>query len=295
MTYFQHIDACNRHRPEAYVPFLIDGRRLGQVRKDLAARLTEMAGVFLCDAAAVSLDPALRDSDSRTAKVGAALAVLIDAGHGLPLTGEPFPVKTDFLDPPLLAVDRGGVQVLGVRSWGIHLNGFVRGPRGLEMWVSRRSAGDPLFGGKLDNLAAGGCALGVTARETLVKEAEEEAGIDADLMERAVAAGAVTYLLDVPEGLRDEQVLVYDLELPAGFQPHNRDGEADAFHLWPLGDVARVLRDSFDFKFNSALVTLDFLIRHGAITPDEEPDYARLVSGLRRGGPACARTESQER
>jgi 8-oxo-dGTP pyrophosphatase MutT (NUDIX family) len=284
MSYLQHIDACNRHRPEAYLPFVRDGRRVGRVRKDLAAQLTGMQGVFLAEAAGVTLDPALAHRQARTAIVGAAMAGLAGQGIGLPFTGEAFPVKTAFLDPPLFAIDRGSVQVLGVRSWGIHLNGFVRGPDGLKMWVSRRSAGDPLFGGQLDNLAAGGCALGATARETLVKEAEEEAGIDAGLMESAVAVGIVTYLLDVEQGLRDEQVLVYDLELPADFQPHNRDGEADAFHLWPVAEVARVLRHSFAFKFNCALVAIDFLIRHGAITPDEEPDYARLVEGLRQGG-----------
>jgi hypothetical protein len=42
--------------------------------------------------------------------------------------------------------------------------------------------------------------------------------------------------------------------------------------------VARV-RDSEDFKFNVALVIIDFLIRRGFVTPDD-PDYVALVDGL---------------
>jgi hypothetical protein len=35
-----------------------------------------------------------------------------------------------------------------------------------------------------------------------------------------------------------------------------------------------------DFKFNCSLVVIDFLIRHGVITP-ADPDYFDLVTGLR--------------
>jgi len=54
--------------------------------------------------------------------------------------------------------------------------------------------------------------------------------------------------------------------------------------LWPIEDVSRRVRDGFDFKFNCNLVVIDFLIRHGVLDPDTEPDYAALCEGLRRGG-----------
>jgi len=43
------------------------------------------------------------------------------------------------------------------------------------------------------------------------------------------------------------------------------------------------VRSGSDFKFNVNLVIIDFLIRHGYLSPDLEPDYLGLVSGLRRG------------
>jgi hypothetical protein len=45
--------------------------------------------------------------------------------------------------------------------------------------------------------------------------------------------------------------------------------------------VVETVRDTDDFKFNCALVVIDFLIRHGVVAPDDEPDYLTLVRGLR--------------
>ena len=74
----------------------------------------------------------------------------------------------------------------------------------------------------------------------------------------------------------------YDLELPADFTPVNTDGEIDRFELWPIGKVAARVRDSFDFKFNCNLAIIDFLVRTGYLTPENEPDYIDIVLGLRR-------------
>ncbi len=42
-----------------------------------------------------------------------------------------------------------------------------------------------------------------------------------------------------------------------------------------------VVRDSESFKFNVALVTIDFALRHGVLDPDSEPDYQAIVEGMR--------------
>ena len=51
----------------------------------------------------------------------------------------------------------------------------------------------------------------------------------------------------------------------------------------PWERVAEIVRDTDEFKFNCNLVIIDFLIRHGLITPDH-PDYLALAAGLRRWG-----------
>ena len=59
----------------------------------------------------------------------------------------------------------------------------------------------------------------------------------------------------------------------------NTDGEVDAFYLWPIEQVAETVREGDEFKFNCALVAIDFLIRHGFIAADN-PDYSDIVEGL---------------
>jgi hypothetical protein len=100
-------------------------------------------------------------------------------------------------------------------------------------------------------------------------------------MRRAVPVGAVAYRMAVPEGLRDDVMFLYDLELPAEMTPHNTDGEIAEFHRLPAVDVLRMVRETDEFKFNVNLVIIDFALRHGLIGPDD-PEYLDLVIGLRR-------------
>ena len=60
------------------------------------------------------------------------------------------------------------------------------------------------------------------------------------------------------------------------------EGEVDEFMLWPGEQVMGKVRDTFEFKFNCNLVIIDFLIRHGVLDPDNEPDYAALCRGLHK-------------
>lgn len=59
-----------------------------------------------------------------------------------------------------------------------------------------------------------------------------------------------------------------DLEVPPTFEPVNADGEAESFQLVPIEQLKELII-SPEFKFNCALVCLDFLIRHGHIHPDD--------------------------
>jgi hypothetical protein len=54
----------------------------------------------------------------------------------------------------------------------------------------------------------------------------------------------------------------------------------ERFMLMRRGMILNLLREGFSFKFNVALVLIDFLIRHGFLTPEDEADYPALVTGL---------------
>ena len=116
--------------------------------------------------------------------------------------------------------------------------------------------------------------------ENVVKEAGEEASIPPDLAELARPVGALRYICERSEGLRNDVVFCYDLELPANFQPHPGDDEVESFALWSMAEVLQRLKETDDFKFNVALVNLHFALRHGALNPDSEPAYQQIVEGL---------------
>ena len=148
------------------------------------------------------------------------------------------------------------------------------------MWVGHRSLTKPTGPGKLDHLVAGGQPHGIGIRDNLIKECDEEAAIPRELAETASAAGLVSYICARPEGLRDDVCFVHDLYLPADFTPVNTDGEVQGFYLWPIEKVMDILAAGEDFKFNCALVVIDFLVRHGVLGEDD-PDYVSIVQGLR--------------
>jgi 8-oxo-dGTP pyrophosphatase MutT (NUDIX family) len=149
------------------------------------------------------------------------------------------------------------------------------------LWIGTRASNKQVSPGKLDNMVAGGIGNGHRAAETLAKEAQEEAGLTAELVSRATAVGALTYRMATKLGVRDDVMFVYDLEVPEDFTPSNGDGEIAGFELMPLTDILERIRMTSDFKFNVNLVILDFAVRHGVLRPDD-PEYLDVANGLHR-------------
>jgi 8-oxo-dGTP pyrophosphatase MutT (NUDIX family) len=193
---------------------------------------------------------------------------------------EKFPVKSGHGATPQFDMERAAISLFGLPAFGVHLNGFVGRGKDMKMWVAERAHDKPIEPGKYDQIVAGGQPADLSIEENLAKECEEEAHIDAETVAKAVAVSAITYMMERPEGLRCDILYNYDLELDPSFTPVNTDGEVHSFHLWPLEQVRDVVHDTDDFKFNCSLVVIDFLIRHGVITP-EHPEYVDCVKGLR--------------
>lgn len=279
MAFLDRIEVCRRFNPAGYRPFAIAGMRVGLVGHAFASRLKDFPKVFAVDSASVRLDERLDDFDSRTRAVAEILASLRAKGEIRGWRDEPYPVAVSFSSAPLMTLERAAVPLFGVMAFGVHLNGVVGGRADLRMWVAKRSLSKPTGPGKLDQLVAGGQPAGVSLVDNLIKECAEEAAIPPDLARKAVPIGAVSYVTERPEGLRRDVLFNYDLELPEEFAPDNTDGEVDSFQLWPIARVIETVRDSDRFKFNCALVVIDFLIRRGLIAPDH-PDYLALLRGL---------------
>ena len=281
MGYLDRIAECNAHDLAGFLPFRIDGAQPGWVRPGFARRLADHPEAFAVDGDGVRMAPALRSFEARTEAVAPVLRALSEAGAIGRWRDEAYPVGGALAGPHLMLMDRAAIPHFGVRAHGVHVNGYVRDGARILMWIGRRARDKATYPGMLDNFVAGGQPAGIGLLENVIKEAGEEAGVPADLAATARPVGAVSYCQETAEGLKPDVMYCYDLELPAAFEPENRDGEIEEFYLWPVERVMETVADSADFKFNCNLVCIDFFMRHGLLDP-ESADYLEIVRGLRR-------------
>ena len=280
MSFLDKIRACNAWNPTEFLPFLLDGERIGSLRRGDTGHLRRWPEHFAISSECVTWINAPIDFRDRSAILSEVIQGLAEEGVISHLHGELYPVTASGREQAKCLIDRASAPFFGMRAFGQHLNGFVRTPHGIEMWIGRRSADRRLYPRHLDNLVAGGLPHGLSLVDNLRKECTEEAGIPRALADRAVVAGAITYCRDSAGGLKPDVMYCYDLELPEDFVPVCTDGEVESFRRLPLAEVAALVRDTDAFKLNCNLTIIDFLVRHGFITP-EEPDYLEILAGLR--------------
>ncbi len=284
MSYLDHVRACNRCDISGFLGFWVGGERVGWVRRALAERLAAFPDIVTVTEGQLALLPRFDSFESRSKAMALLIGHLVRAGLVPELRGELYGVYPSWGAPPLLALDRAAAAYFGVISYGVHVNGFVRGDDGeIALWIATRARDRSVAPGKLDNMIAGGQPYGLSLRDNLAKEAAEEAAIGPELIAAAVPTGIVTYRVETPPGVKVDCLFIYDLEVPAAVVPRNTDGEVESFALLPWQRVAELVRDTEDFKFNCNLVIIDFLIRHGKIMPDH-PDYIALAAGVRSWG-----------
>ncbi|MBV8457488.1 MAG: DUF4743 domain-containing protein, partial [Acetobacteraceae bacterium] len=182
--FMRHVLACrNVELPGERLPFLLGPARVGFVTRDFARELLKQPEVErIPDRLCVSDPDKLPGLARRTAELGL---------HGW--RNESFDVRAYVGGPVLAQMDRGALPAYGIESIGAHVNGVVEGPEGTRVWIARRSPLKALDPDKLDNIVAGGVPARMTPEETIVKEAEEEASIPADLVRQARRVGQVRY------------------------------------------------------------------------------------------------------
>jgi 8-oxo-dGTP pyrophosphatase MutT (NUDIX family) len=280
MSFADRIRACNNYDPARVVPLLAGDRRIGWLRRDNAAALARFRAVFAVEPDRVQL-VARGDVDAVSAAVDEVVERLVVENHVPKWRNETFDVMPNWGDRPIFRLDRGAVPFFGTRAYGVHLNGYRRDGGSLHLWIGRRAPNKRVAPNKLDNVVAGGIGNGHGIAATLVKEADEEAAIPAELARQAIPVGAVSYVMETRLGIRDDVLFTYDLEMPADFVPRNGDGELVEFTLMPAESVLERIRNTDDFKFNVNLVILDFALRHGLIGVDDA-EYLDVASGLHR-------------
>lgn len=260
--------------------FEVDGALVGELTHDRAARLAELDDVFEVDVRRVVFTAACATFEERTAALDRVTRALAAQGALTAWRDERYEVRASPDRPPAFLLERAAARYFGVPTHAVHVNGLVDPGPHASMWIARRSPSKSIDPGMLDNLVAGGLAAGATIRETLAKEAWEEAGIDPDTAGRATPAGVVHVRRMQPDGLQRETIHVHDLWLPRAFAPANQDGEAVEHRLVPLDRVPALLANDAGpdaMTADASLVALDALIRLGAIDA-EDPFYPWLAA-----------------
>ena len=243
----------------------------------------------------VTLTPSDKNySKSCTAAFSALVQTTIDQDTFRVIHGqhsEPYPIMGANFD---VSIERYASNLFGIISRGAHLTVFTRSRDSgeLKIWVPRRAKHLFTYPGKLDTTVAGGVAAGEGPFECIVREAEEEASLSEDLVRKcAKAAGCISYVgvKDVKNGgdsgetglISADCVYVFDLDVEEDVICKQNDEEVEEFSLMSVKEVKDALGKG-EFKTNSALVMIDFFIRHGIIKEEDERNFAEIVARLHR-------------
>jgi 8-oxo-dGTP pyrophosphatase MutT (NUDIX family) len=188
----------------------------------------------------------------------------------------------------LFSVERVAMGLFGNARFGVHMTAFVRRNDPVEsrhdfrIWVPKRAADKSTYPSMLDNTVAGGLMTNEDPFECVIREADEEASLPEDFMrQHAKETGTITYIYITderaggePGWIYPECQWVYDLELPAdgSVTPCPKDGEVESFRLQTVEEIQEQLAQGL-WKPNCAMIMLDFFVRHGILTPENEPYY----------------------
>jgi len=156
----------------------------------------------------------------------------------------------DAEERPIASVERSVVRVLGLVTFAVHLVGFAADGR---IWVQQRAFDKATDPGLWDTLMGGQVGAGETVETALVRETDEEAGLDVAALLDLARGDRLTIRRPVSEGYMVEHIDVFRARLSAGLVPSNRDGEVERFECLDAGELEQRLARG-DFTLEASLI-----------------------------------------
>ncbi|MCK5697544.1 MAG: DUF4743 domain-containing protein [Gammaproteobacteria bacterium] len=281
--YLDWILECNQYTLNDFTPFMIESSILGYIHIHNINLFRSFDTIFSFaqkeGQSFITFQPNIKTFEQRSKAANEVAQQWYQSGALSSWVGEQYDVSTAFDQTAFFTIERSAASLLGIKKYGIHINAWVKKKEDIYIWVAKRAMDKPTFPGKLDHLVAGGHGSGYHIEETMIKECAEEANIPQAIAQQAQAVSMITYVMENKQKLQQDHLFVYDLQLETDFIPHNTDGEAEEFYLWPIDKVLERVAHTRDYKINCNLVIIDFAIRHGFLKPDE-PYYSQICSGL---------------
>lgn len=239
---------------------LLDGRAIGWLDASRAALLQQLWPALRADGGALHWQSAGRSAEALSNEIGAIAEALRALGAISGWRNERYRCEADARSAArgraLFRLERAAFRFFGLRSRAVHVNGWTLEGR---LLCGRRALSKATDPGALDNLAAGGLPADEAVLACARRELWEEAGLAGAQSRRLQWRGLIHARRWEAEGLHDELLHVYTLQLPAGFEPCNRDGEVSEFlGLSPKELCERLVEFSPDA---AAVVALELLLQ----------------------------------
>ncbi|KAK2611592.1 hypothetical protein N8I77_004925 [Diaporthe amygdali] len=184
----------------------------------------------------------------------------------------------------VLTMNGCGVDMFGIVNFSVHMIGWVMTAEGVKIWVSRRAMTRMSYPGMLDNTVGGSLLVGEKPIDGIVRECEEEICLDPTYTRANIKpCGTNSFqltLTDSPLTACQHQVqYLYEIELRQEIVPKIGDGEVSELHLKTIDEVREAMKNG-EFKLSYNMTYLAFLIRHGYINAENEPDLPEIALGF---------------
>jgi len=186
----------------------------------------------------------------------------------------------------VLDTDRSGLDPFGLASYSAHLIGYVSDNGSTKYWVPKRSATKSTVPNKLDSTVAGVIRSGEEPLDCMIRKIDTEASVSAEYVRAPIAAcGIVSYQMSVTStgrpGCQHITSYLYEMEFGKDVIPRPDGDEVESFTLMTLDDIKAALIAG-EFVTNRAMAWLAYLVRHGMVTPENEPNYIQVCQRLQR-------------
>ncbi|OBT74410.1 hypothetical protein VF21_06836 [Pseudogymnoascus sp. 05NY08] len=181
----------------------------------------------------------------------------------------------------IMSIERVAAPLFGIVTYGVQMLAYQDNADGPSIWRT--------FPGMLDSTVGGSLPTGEQPFECLVRESEEEASFQPEFTRKnAVACGTMNYLnlTDERSGgeigcFSPEVQFVYEMKVPNDLVPTPGDNEAEEIKLMTVPELKDALAKG-EFTPANGCIILDFFIRHGLLTFENEPNYIEIASRLHR-------------